>query len=80
MSGQRSSRSGTTVPTAFRERDQQVTTGPAAPAEELLSLVYFSDPDADALVRPVGQPDAEPVRCGPYLAAKLVAITSATAA
>jgi len=53
---------------------------PAAPAEELLSLVYFSDPDADALVRPVGQPDAEPVRCGPYLAAKLAAMTSATAA
>jgi isopenicillin N synthase-like dioxygenase len=50
---------------------------PEAPAEELLSLVFFHDPDYDAVITPLGIPDAEPVLAGDYLHAKLTAITGA---
>ncbi len=49
-----------------------------APLEELLSLVFFHNPDYDALITPLGAPGAEPVLAGDYLAAKLAALTGAT--
>jgi isopenicillin N synthase-like dioxygenase len=50
---------------------------PEAPTEELLSLVFFHDPDYDAVITPLGVPGAEPVLAGDYLASKLAAITGA---
>lgn len=46
----------------------------AAPAEELLSLVYFCEPDPDTLVEPLG--GGEAVVAGDYLRAKIEAITT----
>jgi isopenicillin N synthase-like dioxygenase len=48
---------------------------PDAPDEELLSLVFFHDPDHDAAISPLGDPGVEPVRAGDYLAMKLAALT-----
>jgi isopenicillin N synthase-like dioxygenase len=50
---------------------------PAADARELLSVVYFCDPDPDTVIRPLGG-SGEPVRAADYLRAKIEAITMPT--
>jgi isopenicillin N synthase-like dioxygenase len=47
---------------------------PSDQAQELLSVVYFCEPDPDTIIRPL-HGDGEPVRAGDYLRAKIEAIT-----
>jgi isopenicillin N synthase-like dioxygenase len=65
----------------WRSTRHQVLPPPLdVPEEELLSLVFFHDPDHDAVVTPLGHPEVEPVLAGDYLAAKLAALTGTTTA
>jgi isopenicillin N synthase-like dioxygenase len=47
---------------------------PSGQSQELLSVVYFCEPDPDTIIRPL-QGEGEPVRAGDYLRAKIEAIT-----
>ena len=50
---------------------------PTDDAPELLSVVYFCDPDPDTLVQPI-EGDDPPVLAGQYLRSKIDAISMST--